>query len=97
MYYFCYSEEEEDPVNIGNRSCVTRFIKKMLAIMTSGSRPHCKYLSEYFALLYDFAKMGDAESQFMLQVNAINTMVLFFMSHKTQETFVSVSFFIDSL
>ena len=92
-------EDSHDPGVVGNKSCVTRFIKRMLAIINGGGaggggggaagRPHCKYLNEYFAFLYDFAKMGDAEAQFLLRVNAVSTMVHFFMAHKAHDNFVS--------
>ena len=49
----------------------------------------CKYLNEYFAFLLDFAKMGDNESYFLLQINCISTMVNFLMGHKLQTNYVS--------
>ena len=55
-----------------------------------GSKPHCKYLTEYFAFLHEFAKMGSNECQFLLRINAISVMVAFFMRHKAQENYVSV-------
>jgi ubiquitin carboxyl-terminal hydrolase 34 len=55
-----------------------------------GPRPHCKYLGEYFSLLYEFAKMGENEQVFLLQVKAIHIMVSFFMAHKNQHGYVEI-------
>ena len=79
-----------DPSRVGQASCVTRFVKKMLSILSgAGVRPHCKYLSEYFTFVFDFAKLGDAEAQFLLRVDAIAHMVHFFLAHKSHDSFVS--------
>ena len=72
---------------------MTRVVKRLLSIISTGSgsaRPHCKYLSEYFSFLYDFAKLGDAEAFFMLRVDAIAHMTHFFLAHKTHDSFVSI-------
>lgn len=47
--------------DIGGRSCVTRFVRTLLLIMEHGVKPHSKHLTEYFAFLYEFAKMGEEE------------------------------------
>lgn len=47
--------------DIGSRSCVTRFVKTLLSIMEHGVKPHSKHLTEYFAFLFEFAKMGEEE------------------------------------
>lgn len=59
----CFSSDDMDgPVeDIGSRSCVTRFVKTLLSIMEHGVKPHSKHLTEYFAFLYEFAKMGEEE------------------------------------
>ena len=59
----CLSSDDMDgPVeDIGSRSCVTRFVKTLLSIMEHGVKPHSKHLTEYFAFLYEFAKMGEEE------------------------------------
>lgn len=61
--FFCSSSDDMDgPVeDIGSRSCVTRFVKTLLSIMEHGVKPHSKHLTEYFAFLYEFAKMGEEE------------------------------------
>lgn len=56
--------------------------------MEQDSRPNCKYLSEYFGLLLEFARMGDNECVFLLSISAISTMVSFFMAHKQQDNYV---------
>ncbi|XP_070409718.1 ubiquitin carboxyl-terminal hydrolase 34 isoform X3 [Nothobranchius furzeri] len=68
--------------DIGSRSCVTRFVKTLLSIMEHGVKPHSKHLTEYFAFLYEFAKMGEEESQFLLSLQAISIMVHFYMGTK---------------
>lgn len=61
MSYFS-SDDMDGPVeDIGSRSCVTRFVKTLLSIMEHGVKPHSKHLTEYFAFLYEFAKMGEEE------------------------------------
>nr|XP_060479486.1 ubiquitin carboxyl-terminal hydrolase 34 [Panthera onca] len=71
--------------DIGGRSCVTRFVRTLLLIMEHGVKPHSKHLTEYFAFLYEFAKMGEEESQFLLSLQAISTMVHFYMGTKGPE------------
>ncbi|ELU04220.1 hypothetical protein CAPTEDRAFT_219867 [Capitella teleta] len=83
-------EEEVESIPIGSKSCVTRFIRKMLSIIEHGPRPHCKYLGEFFSFLYEFAKMGENEQVFLLQVKAITIMISFFMAHKNQHGYVEI-------
>uniref|UniRef100_A0A4W3GN70 Ubiquitin carboxyl-terminal hydrolase 34 n=1 Tax=Callorhinchus milii TaxID=7868 RepID=A0A4W3GN70_CALMI len=80
------SDDMDGPVeDIGSRSCVTRFVKTLLSIMEHGVKPHSKHLTEYFAFLFEFAKMGEEESQFLLSLQAISTMVHFYMGTKGPE------------
>lgn len=61
-FIHCSSDDMDGPVeDIGSRSCVTRFVKTLLSIMEHGVKPHSKHLTEYFAFLYEFAKMGEEE------------------------------------
>ncbi len=60
--------------------------------LDGGEKPQCKYLSEYFAFLFEFAKMGEEEGLFMLHSATISTMIAFFMGHKMQENYVSTIF-----
>lgn len=62
LFVCCSSDDMDGPVeDIGSRSCVTRFVKTLLSIMEHGVKPHSKHLTEYFAFLYEFAKMGEEE------------------------------------
>ncbi|XP_069090498.1 ubiquitin carboxyl-terminal hydrolase 34 isoform X1 [Pleurodeles waltl] len=80
------SDDIDGPMeDIGSRSCVTRFVKTLLSIMEHGVKPHSKHLTEYFAFLYEFAKMGEEESQFLLSLQAISSMVHFYMGTKGPE------------
>uniref|UniRef100_A0A6P7F8D8 ubiquitinyl hydrolase 1 n=1 Tax=Diabrotica virgifera virgifera TaxID=50390 RepID=A0A6P7F8D8_DIAVI len=79
-----------DPCKIGNASCVTRFIKTLLSLMEHGAKAHLKHLTEYFGFLYEFSKMGEEESKFLLAVGAINSMVHFYLGQKSND-FVDVS------
>ncbi|XP_041108946.1 ubiquitin carboxyl-terminal hydrolase 34 isoform X1 [Polyodon spathula] len=84
------SDDMDGPVeDIGSRSCVTRFVKTLLSIMEHGVKPHSKHLTEYFAFLYEFAKMGEEEvsriSQFLLSLQTISIMVHFYMGTKGPE------------
>lgn len=64
--FICSSDDMDGPVeDIGSRSCVTRFVKTLLSIMEHGVKPHSKHLTEYFAFLYEFVKMGEEEVLFV--------------------------------
>lgn len=62
--------------DIGGRSCVTRFVRTLLLIMEHGVKPHSKHLTEYFAFLYEFAKMGEEEVRLNL-VYFLNYVLIF--------------------
>jgi len=53
--------------------------------MEHGAKAHLKHLTEYFGFLYEFSKMGEEESKFLLVVGAINTMVHFYLGHKAHD------------
>ncbi|CAJ0933399.1 unnamed protein product, partial [Ranitomeya imitator] len=62
------SDDMDGPVeDIGSRSCVTRFVKTLLSIMEHGVKPHSKHLTEYFAFLYEFVKMGEEETKLLTE------------------------------
>lgn len=69
--------------HIGQFSCVTRFVRKLLSLtkMNNLVKPHPKHLTEYFAFLYEFAKMGEEEIRFLLAIEAISTVVQFYLNH----------------
>ncbi|XP_078001097.1 ubiquitin carboxyl-terminal hydrolase 34-like isoform X2 [Glandiceps talaboti] len=89
LYLHPILDEDEDmdipPEEIGNYSCVTRFIKRLLSIIEHGSKPHFKHLTEYFSLLYDFARMGESECNFLLSIEAITIMVNFYLGSKAPD------------
>ncbi|KAG1678108.1 Ubiquitin carboxyl-terminal hydrolase 34 [Nymphon striatum] len=70
---------------IEHYSCVTRFVKKLLTLIEHGAKQHLKHLTEYFAFLYEFAKMGDEEGQFLLSIDAISIMINFYLGQKNTE------------
>ena len=48
--------------------------------MEHGAKSHLRNLTEYFAFLFEFAKMGDTETRFLLAIECITTMVNFYLS-----------------
>ena len=65
---------------IGSRSPITRFVRMLLSMLDQGyAKPHLKHLSELFSFLLDFARMGDQEAEFLLQIQAITTCVEFYL------------------
>lgn len=84
------AEEVVDSNSLSNRTCATKFIKRMLSILEHGVRPHSKHLTEYFSFLLEFAKMGDEECFFLININAISTIVNFYMGQKAQENYVEI-------
>ena len=48
--------------------------------MEHGAKSHLRNLTEYFAFLFEFAKMGDTETKFLLATECITTMVNFYLS-----------------
>lgn len=61
--------------------------------MEHGAKAHLKHLTEYFGFLYEFSRMGEEESKFLLAAGAINTMVHFYLGQKAHD-FVSSYLFI---
>lgn len=51
--------------------------------MENGARSHLRHLTEYFSLLYEFSKMGEEEGKFMLRINAISSMVNFYLGQNS--------------
>lgn len=86
---------EEIRAKIGSTSPVTRFIRMLLGLLESGvARPHLKYLTELFRFLYDFAKLGEEETKFLLSIKAISTLVEFYLRiiKQSPESIVSILF-----
>lgn len=88
LYLLC--DEENDLTTVGTRSCVTRFVRMLLSLMEH-AKQHLKHLTEYFSFLYEFSKMGEEETLFLIRVQAISTMVNFYLGHKTHEFVDAVS------
>ena len=88
LYLLC--DEENDVNTVGTRSCVTRFVRMLLSLMEH-AKQHLKHLTEYFSFLYEFSKMGEEETLFLIRVQAISTMINFYLGHKTHEFVDAVS------
>ncbi|XP_077867964.1 ubiquitin carboxyl-terminal hydrolase 34-like [Saccoglossus kowalevskii] len=89
LYLHPMLEDDEDveiaAEEIENYSCVSRFIKRLLSIIEHGAKPHIKHLTEYFSLLYNFARMGKLESDFLLSIEAITIMANFYLGSKAPD------------
>ncbi|GIZ02411.1 ubiquitin carboxyl-terminal hydrolase 34 [Caerostris extrusa] len=89
MYLTPFSDSEDssdgDISQIGQYSCVTKFIRKLLTLIEHGAKQHLKHLTEYFAFLLEFAKMGEEECQFLLSIEAISTIVNFYLGQKASD------------
>lgn len=57
-------------------------ITEMFFKIEHGANQHTKHLTEYFAFLLEFAKMGSRECQFLLSIEAISTINNFYLGHK---------------
>ncbi|KAG7202552.1 hypothetical protein KM043_009748 [Ampulex compressa] len=86
----CPNQMENDLNTVGTRSCVTRFVRMLLSLMEH-AKQHLKHLTEYFSFLYEFSKMGEEETLFLIRVQAISTMVNFYLGYKTHEFADAVS------
>jgi ubiquitin carboxyl-terminal hydrolase 34 len=88
-------EEEEEigsaEATIGEKSCVTKFIKSLIALMENGAKAHLRHLTEFFGLLYEFSRMGEEETKFLLQINVIKSVSDFYLGHKNHNN-VSIFF-----
>lgn len=79
--------EKDDDGNelIGDKSCVTKFIKSLILLMEHGAKAHLRHLSEFFGLLYEFSRQGDEETNFLLRINVIKSVADFYLGHKNQD------------
>ncbi|UYV82776.1 USP34, partial [Cordylochernes scorpioides] len=59
--------------------------------MEQGGQQHVKHLTEYFTFLLEFSKMGEEESQFMLSIETISTLVNFYLKQKSSDCVEVVS------
>ena len=77
---------------IGGASPITRFIRTLLTLLDTGAaRPHLKYLSEFHSFLYDFAKLGEEETRFLISIQAISTLIDFYLKVINQSPDSNVS------
>lgn len=93
LYLLCETENDSGSSQyngVGTQSCVTRFVRMLLSLMEH-AKQHLKHLTEYFGFLYEFSKMGEEETLFLIRVQAVSTMVNFYLGHKTHETADAVS------
>ena len=62
---------------IGSRSSITKFVRMLISMLDTG------YITpspiELLSYLFDFARMGDKEAEFLLQIQAITTCVEFYL------------------
>lgn len=87
-HYALYLQKETDEASselIGDKSCVTKFIKSLIALMENGAKAHLRHLSEFFGLLYEFSRMGEEETKFLLHINVIRSVADFYLGHKNQD------------
>ncbi|KAK0163763.1 hypothetical protein PV328_002459 [Microctonus aethiopoides] len=93
LYLLCDNDNDVNEtqfIGVGMQSCVTRFVRMLLSLMEH-AKQHLKHLTEYFSFLYEFCKMGEEETLFLIRVQAISTMVNFYLGHKTHEMVDTVS------
>jgi ubiquitin carboxyl-terminal hydrolase 34 len=51
-----------------------------------------RHLSEFFGLLYEFSRMGEEESLFLLRINVIRSVADFYLGNKNQDCVSLVAF-----
>lgn len=84
--YLQTESSEDGKEEIGNCSCVTRFIKSLILLLEHGAKAHLRHLSEFFGLLYEFSRMGDEETLFLLRINVIRSVSDFYLGNKNQDS-----------
>uniref|UniRef100_A0A1A9ZZN0 ubiquitinyl hydrolase 1 n=1 Tax=Glossina pallidipes TaxID=7398 RepID=A0A1A9ZZN0_GLOPL len=85
-HLYLESETDEDGKEIiGHTSCVTRFISSLILLMEHGAKAHLRHLSEFFGLLFEFSRMGDEETLFLLRIGVIKSVADFYLGNKTQD------------
>ncbi|KAL5285273.1 USP34 family protein [Megaselia abdita] len=77
--------DDHDADIVGNASCITRFIKSLILLMEHGAKAHLRHLSEFFGLLFEFSRMGDEETLFLLRINIIKCIADFYLGHKNSD------------
>lgn len=82
---YLQNDSEEGSEAIGEASCVTKFIKSLISLLENGAKAHLRHLTEFFGLLYEFSRMGEEETKFLLQSNVIKSVADFYLGHKNQD------------
>lgn len=88
LHYTLYLQKEnesDEAEAIGEMSCVTKFIKSLILLLENGAKAHLRHLTEFFGLLYEFSRMGEEETKFLLHVNVIKSVADFYLGHKNQD------------
>ena len=91
-----YYPSKEALPQIGNSSPITRFVRTLLSLLESGvARPYMKNLSELFRFLFDFSKLGNEETKFLISVQTISIFVDFYLKavKATDVSFMLAVFF----
>ncbi|XP_055847912.1 ubiquitin carboxyl-terminal hydrolase puf isoform X2 [Episyrphus balteatus] len=83
--YLKTDTDENGKESYGTSSCITRFISSLILLMEHGARQHLRHLSEFFGLLFEFSRMGDEETVFLLRVNVIRSVADFYLGNKSQD------------
>lgn len=90
-------DEESGREVTGTASCVTKFISSLIMLLENGAKTHQRHLSEFFGLLYEFAKMGEEEAAFLLKVNVIKSVVDFYLGHKLSDNVSNFFFYLFAI
>jgi len=83
--YMLKENDDDGKEMIGEKSCVTKFIKSLILLMENGAKAHLRHLSEFFGLLFEFSRMGEEETKFLLHSNVIKSVADFYLGHKNQD------------
>lgn len=83
--YLKLEVDEDGRETIGNASCITRFISSLVLLMEHGAKAHLRHLSEFFGLLFEFSRMGDEETVFLLRTNVIRSVADFYLGNKNHD------------
>uniref|UniRef100_A0A1I8NBN6 ubiquitinyl hydrolase 1 n=1 Tax=Musca domestica TaxID=7370 RepID=A0A1I8NBN6_MUSDO len=83
--YLKTESDVDDKEVIGTASCVTRFISSLTILMEHGAKAHLRNLSEFFGLLFEFSRMGDEETLFLLRIGVIKSVADFYLGNKTHD------------
>lgn len=83
--YLKTENDDDGKEMIGVASCITRFIRSLILLMEHGAKAHLRNLSEFFGLLFEFSRMGDEETVFLLKIGIIKSVADFYLGNKTHD------------